>query len=553
MPIELKMPQLGESVHEGTISRWLKQPGERVEKYEPLLEVATDKVESEVTAPEAGIVSQILVPEGQTVHVGTVLAVIDSGASAEHSSSRTTQAPALQTEVQATASASAAVQQSAEQTPVASATETSHGGTPRVSPLAARIAQDESIDLAMLSGSGPNGQITKDDVLRAVHERETGKQGDGETPGQESGGTGEQGSNGAFVAGMAPTAGFLSPRVQMLAAQLGVDVTRVLGTGRDGRVTARDVEAFAESRQTPPIPQPLPPQVGKGGQIPPTPPLAPPLPMWERRQGGEGSSLAQTQRPSPPTPFPEGEGGQKGTAPIELAPGDELVPLTLMRRTIAEHMVRSKHTAPHVTTVHEADVTRMVQFLQANFDGFRQRAGFNLTYTPFFVQAIVNALIAFPQVNVSFTEQGIIRRRAVNIGMAVALADGGLIVPVIKTADEKTLVRLARDVTDLATRARAKKVTSDETRGGTFTITNYGVFGGLLGTPVINQPEAAILGVGAVKKRPVVVESELGDSLAIRSMVYLALSFDHRAFDGATADQFMQRVVKELEHGAWSV
>jgi len=444
MPIELKMPQLGESVHEGTISRWLKQPGERVEKYEPLLEVVTDKVESEVTAPEAGIVSQILVPEGQTVHVGTLLAVIDSGASAEHSSSRTTQAPALQTEVQATASASAAVQQSAEQTPVASATETSHGGTPRVSPLAARIAQDESIDLAMLSGSGPNGQITKDDVLRAVHERETGKQGDGETPGQESGGAGGQGNNGAFVAGMAPTAGFLSPRVQMLSAQLGVDVTRVRGTGRDGRVTARDVEAFAESRQTPP--------------------LAPPLPMWERRQGGEGSSLAQTQRPSPPTPLPLGEGGQKGTAPIELAPGDELVPLTLMRRTIAEHMVRSKHTAPHVTTVHEADVTRMVQFFQANFDGFRQRAGFNLTYTPFFVQAIVNALIAFPQVNVSFTEQGIIRRRAVNIGMAVALADGGLIVPVIKTADEKTLVRLARDVTDLATRARAKKLTPDETR-----------------------------------------------------------------------------------------
>ena len=238
---------------------------------------------------------------------------------------------------------------------------------------------------------------------------------------------------------------------------------------------------------------------------------------------------------------------------LDLMPGDELTPLSGMRRLIAEHMVRSKQTAPHVTTVHEADVTRMVKFFKENLDAFRQREGFNLTYTPFFVQAVVNALRAFPGVNVSFTEQGLIQRKALNIGMAVARADGGLIVPVIKAAEEKTLTRLARDVTDLATRARAKKLAPDETRGGTFTLSNYGVFGSLFGTPIINQPQAAILGVGAVKKRPVVVEDEMGETIAIRSLVYLSLTFDHRAFDGSLADQFMQRVVRELEHGPWSL
>ncbi len=510
MPTEIKMPQLGESVHEGTISRWLKKPGERVEKYEALLEVASDKVESEVSSPEAGVVQSILVPEGQTVPVGTVLAVLDRGGGAGTTASPAGEVTAGQ-ESRAEAAATAGLQTAAISAPAAEA-----GRAARVSPLAARIAQDEGIDLETVQGSGPGGQVTKEDVLRAKTQRTTVEPG--------SRGAGEPGAAVGFASSR-DVGGFLSPRVQMLARQLAVDLSQVHGTGKDGRITARDVEEFAARARQAPAAAPT-----------VTAPLAPPSPPT----------------PAPPPPLPIAAGASGGEAPA-LAPGDELVPLTQMRRLIAEHMVRSKQTAPHVTTVHEADVTRMVQFFNAHKDAFRQREGFNLTYTPFFVQAVVNALKAFPNVNVSFTEQGIVRRRAINIGLAVALEDGGLLVPVIKAADEKTLVRLARDVTDLATRARARKLSPDDTRGSTFSLTNYGVFGSLLGTPVINQPEAAILGVGAVKKRPVVVESELGDTIAVRSMVYLALSFDHRAFDGSLADQFMQRVVKELESGQWSL
>ncbi len=510
MPTELKMPQLGESVHEGTISRWLKQPGDRVEKYEPLLEVATDKVETEVTAPEGGVVQQILVPEGETVRVGTLLATIG-------------EAVQVVAPVAAELREAAAPAAPTPATPPAPTTPAA-GGAPRVSPLAAKIAQDAGVAVETVQGSGPGGQVTKEDVLRAARERGNGGS---RPPAVEAGPVVDTGS------GQRSVGGFLSPRVQMLARQLGVDLGQVQGTGREGRITARDVEEFA-ARQTqtafrpPAAPQPAPPAAAPA----PTP-AAPVAPL----------------APSPAMAAPEPMAAEG----LDLMAGDELTPLSGMRRLIAEHMVRSKQTAPHVTTVHEADVTRMVRFFKDHFDPFRQREGFNLTYTPFFVQAVVNALRAYPGVNVSFTEQGIIQRKALNIGMAVALADGGLIVPVIKAAEEKTLTRLARDVTDLATRARARKLTADETRGGTFTISNYGVFGSLFGTPVINQSQAAILGVGAVKKRPVVVEDEMGETIAIRSLVYLALTFDHRAFDGSLADQFMQRVVRELEHGPWSL
>lgn len=450
MATEIKMPQLGESIHEGTVSRWLKQPGDPVARYEALLEVVTDKITSDVTAPESGTLTEIRVPEGATVVVGTVLALLDTG------NTRSAQGDALAVP------------------PVASA-------PPRVSPLAARIAHEQGIDVASLRGSGPGGQITKDDVVRAASRPAPPH---------------------APVTLTAPPslASFRSPRVQALAARLGVDLDAVPGTGRDGRVTARDVERFAATH------------------------LATPA-----------------------------AGAPTASAPVSVdaLPGDEWVPLDLMRRSIAEHMARSQRTAPHVTTVHEADVTRMVQVFNAHQDAFRSREGFALTYTPFFVQAAVQAIRAFPQVNAVFTEQGIIRRQVVNMGMAVALPDGGLLVPVIRNADEKTLVRLAREVVDLATRARARRLSPDETRGGTFTITNYGVFGSLIGTPILNQPQAAILGVGAIRKRPVVIETPQGEAIAARSMVYLSMTFDHRAFDGALADQFMQRLVRELEDGAW--
>lgn len=468
MPTEIKMPQLGESVHEGTITRWLKKPGDTVRAYEPLLEVTTDKITSEVTAPAGGTLTRILVPEGATVKIDTTIAFIETTAAAEASP------PPAPPDALPNG-------------------ETSSSAARPPSPLAMRVAQEHGIDPASLRGSGIGGQVTKDDVLCAAQARASVAS----TPVSAPPFTPPS----LDAARPRSLSGFLSPRVQMLARELGVNPGEIIGTGRDGRVTARDVEAFAQ--------QPTPPE-------PPAPPALPPGPA----------------RPDA---------------------RDELVPLSPMRRAIAEHMLLSERTAPHVTTVHEADVTHLAQLYQRERDGFRRREGFNLTYTPFFVLAAVAALRAVPSVNVSFTNEGIIQHRDIAIGVAVALADGGLIVPVIRNADEKTLVRVARDVTDMAGRARAGGLTPDETRGGTFTITNHGVFGSLLATPIIHQPQAAILGVGAIQKRVVVVETEAGDNLAVRNMVYLSLSFDHRALDGAAADQFMQHLVRELEHGRWTL
>ncbi|MFN8481697.1 MAG: 2-oxo acid dehydrogenase subunit E2 [Anaerolineae bacterium] len=471
MATEIKMPQLGESIHEGTITRWLKQPGDSVRAYEPLLEVTTDKITSEVTAPAGGTLTRILVPEGATVKVDTTIALIETVAATEAAPPPGTPAP-----------------------PIPPPSPPSAARPP--SPLAVRVAQEHGIDPASLRGSGVGGQVTKEDVLRAAQAQEH------PAPAQPAA------APAPILDASAPRSlsGFLSPRVQMLARELGVDPTQVPGSGRDGRVTARDVETYAQGR------------------------------------GASGAAMPRLS-PSPAPPH----------ATAHPAGRDELVPLSPMRRAIAEHMSFSERTAPHVTTVHEADVTRLAQVYERERDAFQRREGFALTYTSFFVMAAVAALRAMPAMNVSFTDEGIIRRRDIHIGVAVALADGGLVVPVIRNADEKTLVGVARDLADLAARARAGGLAPDETRGGTFTITNHGVFGSLLATPIIHQPQAAILGVGAIQKRVVVVETETGDSLAVRRMVYLSLSFDHRALDGAAADQFMRRLVGELEHGQWSL
>jgi len=391
MPVEVKMPQLGESVTEGTIGKWLKQVGEPVKKYEPLLEVITDKVDSEIPSPVEGTVIEIRVPEGEKVPVGTVLAVIEVGAVV-------TPAP--------------------------------------TAPLR---------EVAM--------PVAAPQVLTAV--------------------------------------GRLSPVVAKMIADHGIDVSQIRGTGSGGRVTKKDVEMYLEARKGAPA--------------------------------------------STPTP--------------SVAPGalEEIIPLTPMRRAIAEHMVKSKTVAPHVTSVYEVDLSRVVAYREAHKEALQQREGIDLTYTAFFVQAAVAALKAYPIVNASYSDQGIILKKRINIGVAVALPDG-LIVPVIKDADNKNLAGLAKAVNDLARRAREKRLTPDDVQGGTFTITNPGIFGGLFGTPIIHQPQAAILGVGAIVKRPVVISDARGDSLAIRPMVYLGLSIDHRLLDGAIADQFMSKVKEFLEN-----
>lgn len=418
------MPQLGESVTEGTIGRWLKRPGETVSKYEPLLEVITDKVDTEVPAPEAGTLLEILVAEGETVRVGTVIARI---------------------------------------------------GAPEE---AATIAQpatplEQPAPVAPQPAAAPQPAVAQP------------------------------------VADGTTRSGFISPVVARLAAEHGLDLTRISGTGQGGRVTKQDVLRYLETRQA------------EAAVASPTAPVAP------------APSVVET----PPAPAP--------VVATFLPEDAELVPLTPMRRSIAEHMERSVRTAPHVTTVMEADLSRVVAHREANKAAF-ERQGARLTFTPYFVQAVVAGLQRVPVMNGRFTEAGIVLNRRIHIGVAVAL-DEGLLVPVIRNADEKNLLGLARIVNDLAERARTRRLAPDETQGGTFTITNHGVSGSLFATPIINQPQAAILGVGAIVKRPVVVTQHGVDAIAIKPMCYLSLTFDHRVADGATADAFLAAVKAALE------
>ncbi len=409
MATEVTMPQLGESVVEGTIGKWLKQAGDHVEQYEPLLEVVTDKVDTEVPAPVAGVVREIKAEEGATVRVGDVLAILDGVADVPPASSS--------------------------EPPTASHRHREAGG-PHVSPVVARMVAEHNLDIAMIEGSGLNGRVTKQDVLRYLEQ-----------------------------------------------------------------------QAEGDSQET----------AAKGQEI---------------EFGSEAAEAMGTQPPQP-------------AYPIANDDDIELLPLTAMRRTIAEHMVHSLRTAPHVTSVFEVDVTGIVAHRAQHGVEF-ERQGVKLTFTPYFVQAAVAALQAVPRVNGSYTEQGIVQRKRVHVGVAVALQDG-LIVPVIHNADEKNLLGLAYAVNDLAERARTRRLKPDETQGGTFTITNHGVSGSLFATPIINQLQAAILGVGAIQKRPVVITRDDVDSIAIRSMCYLSLTIDHRLLDGALADQFLSIMKAFLE------
>ncbi len=441
MATQVVMPQLGESVVEGTVGKWLVAEGEKIKEYEPLLEVVTDKVDTEIPAPASGVLLKILVPEGTTVTAGTVLAFIgEPGETAPEDV-----APAARTE------------------PAAKA-------TPEV------------------ASAGGNGQ-----------EREK--------PGGR---------------------GMVTPVVAKIAAEYDIDLAsiNIRGTGRGGRITKKDILAYVE-------------QVKAGG------PTEEELAPWERPGTGELFKPTEEVKSVTPAPAPEHAKAEPSPAPL---PG-EIVILTPMRKAIAEHMLRSVHTSAHVTTVMEADMSRAVAYREHMKAEFQRREGLKLTFTPFFVQAVIEGLKAVPQANSSFTDEGILLQRQINIGVAVAL-ESGLIVPVVKDADKLSLSGLQRAVTDLAERARTRQLKPDEVQGGTFTITNHGVAGSLFATPIINQPQAGILGVGAIQKRPVVVTLEGTDSIAIKPMCYLSFTFDHRIMDGALADRFLGKVVEVLE--SWS-
>jgi len=427
MPTHVIMPQLGESVVEGTVSKWLKAEGQPVAEFEPLLEVNTDKVDTEIPSPAGGVLLKVLVPEGTTVQAGTVLAVI--GAAGE----------AVPEAMAAPAAAPAAA----------------HAPAPRAA--------------APVVAASPAPAEARTDV------------------------------------------GFISPVVAKIAAEYNVDLRRVRGTGAGGRITKKDVLDHVRGVAAKPA-----------------------AAAWEQPASGELFRPTEEvfgAKPAPPAGGP--------------APG-QVVPHDAVRRQIAEHMVRSRRTSPHVTTVMEADLSRVVAHRQAHKELFA-RDGVDLTFTAYFVAASVAALKAVPWVNASWSDDGIVLHKAVNIGVAVALGEQGLIVPVVKDADQKSLLAIAAALKDLAGRARARQLKPDDVQGGTFTITNHGVSGSLFATPIINQPQAAILGVGKIQKRVVVVEAPGADAFAIRPMVYLTLTFDHRMLDGAVADRFLAAVVERLE------
>ena len=420
MPIPVLMPQLGESVNEGTISKWLKAPGDLVQEFEALVEVNTDKVDTEIACPATGTLLNTLVEVGTTVKSGTILAYI--GQPDEVS---------VISEIPTTLEASPVI-------------------TSPVNPVSSAIPPIDS-------GNEPERDL-----------------------------------------------GFISPVVARIAAEQKVDLSQVRGSGLGGRITKKDVLAYIQQR-------------GAESQAPTTP---------------TGPSLTA------PVTHPVTTGGMLDV---------ELLPHTTLRRSIAEHMVRSEHTSPHVSTIMEADLSRVIAHRAANKELFA-RDRVNLTFTAYFIAAICNALKAHPIVNSSWSDEGILIHRQINIGMATSLGEDGLIVPVIKQADSLSLLGLARIINDLATRARARKLLPDEVKGGTFTITNHGISGSLFATPIINQPQCGILGVGAIQKRPVVItDPNLGDVIAIRPMVYVSLTFDHRILDGAIADYFLASVVESLQ------
>ncbi len=461
MATKVIMPQMGESVVEGTVGTWLKREGDPVEQYEPIVEVETDKVTSEITAEVGGVLIRIYVGEGRTVPAGTVLAMIGQpGEAVPDEAPESERVAAL-------------------------------GHAALGHPASAAAASTPESALAPAPSPAPS-QIAMPNVTPHV-----------------------------------------TPVVARIAAEHNIDVRRVKGTGRDGRITKKDIMDFIERGVAE---EPISPPAAESD-----------LPPWE--QPGSGDLFKPTddlyktdQHTAQPAPRQAPQDHVHGAVPAPGKPGD-LIPHSTMRRRIAEHMVRSKlQTSPHVTTVFEADLSAIVAHREAHKGEFAQR-GVNLTFTAYFVAATAEALRRHPVANSQWRDDGIQLMPDVNIGMAVAL-DEGLIVPVIKRADELALVGIARQVNDLAIRARAGHLKPDEVQGGTFTITNHGVAGSLFATPIINQPQTGILGVGAIQKRVIVLDN---DAIAVRPMVYISFTFDHRVLDGASADWFVAEIVKLLE------
>jgi 2-oxoglutarate dehydrogenase E2 component (dihydrolipoamide succinyltransferase) len=490
MATEVVMPQMGESIAEGTITRWMKKVGEQVERDEPLFEISTDKVDAEIPSPAAGTLTQVLFKEGDTVEVNKVVAYIGEAGEAGAAPAPPAEAPKQEAAAASAAPASQAAVSAppppqpppAPQQPTTPAPQ-QRAAAPQTATPPAPPAQPTAP--AQPLGGGSSAQAA-------------------ERPSEES--TAEE---------LRRTRS--SPLVRKIAAEHNIDISRLEGTGASGRVTKNDILSYIES----------------GAALSPQQAAAAAQPQTEAR--------APQQAPQPSAP------------PAQPGEGDRVEPMSVMRKKIAEHMTMSQRTSAHVATVYEIDMTRVHRLREQKKAEFQQRVGTKLSYMPFIFQAITQAIRRFPVFNSQVAGDQIIYKRDINLGMAVAL-DWGLIVPVIKRADDLSIAGLAKAANDLAERARAKQLKPDEVAGGTFTITNPGVFGGLFGTPIINQPQVAILGVGTIEKRAKVVTTEDGEDLiAVRHMAYFALSFDHRIIDGADAERFLSYVKELLEAGQFTV
>lgn len=428
---DMIMPKMGESVAEATITKWLKNEGDKVAPDESVLEIATDKVDSEVPAQKGGILIKKLFKEGDVVQVGTVIAVIADSATESVAAAPVT-APA-------SVAPATTTMQSAVAAAVVNASSEANSGDRFYSPLVRSIAKEENIsvsELDSIKGSGKEGRVTKEDVLKYISSRKS-----------------------------APV------------------------------VAVPNIEAHVKTESV--------------------------------------AAPAASTAPSKPA--------------VSLQAGDEIIEMDRMRRLIADHMVKSKHTSPHVTSFVEADVTNIVMWRDKVKNAFEKRENEKITFTPIFIEAVARAIKDFPMINIAVDGYNIIKRKDINIGMATALPSGNLIVPVIKNADQKNLLGLTKSVNDLANRARTGKLSPDEIAGGTFTLTNVGSFGNLMGTPIINQPQVAIMAVGAIKKKPVVIETPQGDTIGIRHMMFLSHSYDHRVVDGSLGGSFVRRVADYLE------
>ncbi len=442
MPTDIIMPQMGESIVEGTITKWLKKPGDKVQRDEPLFEISTDKVDAEIPAPASGVLREIKVSEGTTVGVNTVVGTIASDG--EASATPTKAAPAA---------------------------------APAAAKLEEKKEDKKEVQAGRPSPSSNPAPATPQPAARRDEEEETRS----------------------------------SPLVRKIAREHNLSLSQISGTGLGGRITKQDITSFIERQSSAPA---------TSGSAAANSTAAP-------------SSQARPAAPSAPAPYP----------------GD-LVPMTNMRKIIAQRMIESRRTSAHVHCMYEVDFSRIVGLRNKQKAGFEQRHGVRLTFMPFFVRAAIIALQQWPIVNATLEGDNIHYHRNINVGIAVAL-DWGLIVPVLKNAGDLNFLGLQRGITDLGERARNKKLKPEDVEGSTFTVTNPGQFGAVFGLPIINQPNAAIMGVGGITKQPVVfTDKEGNDSIAIRSVVHLTLGYDHRLIDGAVADQFMALVKKTLE--SWS-